>query len=903
MAYAFDKINKYLDKKNKDETNELFKSRPGTRSQTSATGSDFKALPPYPGQKGALATTNQPGQKFSKAAAGRKAFKSLRGEKGDELPGFLGGMRSDFDERKASLTKKAKEFKEKTKAQTEDLTKLPGSDSAGSPKELIESHIKSGGSSDNTTIWKRILDENKQGGIEVKKPKLPPLPKITIPEGKQVSKQAITDILRSGKKRYTPGISDFDTRLFYSIPGFAENVKSLGKDQAALRSELEKLYTETYEESIEDRKKKYEAAAKIIEDAVANASGTLTEKQKKEAEHLKAQLRYFYDNTQHDLLKELNKIIKDKYKPISSNVGPQNILGRGLGPELSSGSRDLNDDIIRRFYDKGVGSIQKRDQLLQKYMKGEPITQADWMDVGAYTARATGTSGTPSYRVGKEGIKDVTAKDFWTPDEIAQMHRAKELADITGKTKLSVPQKGSLGDLKNIYLTLTESGQRPNYPYIEKVLFGDAADKKRKYLAVYDDILKNQVRAPRSGGGSFGAIRPFYHTFGLPEYTAPGSQSIVNKHQQAFKGGHSGFSLSPGRSFSSYVSLGKDPRSWMNDMQTEFMPAYGRFNIKNRGTKNDLYSKSNQHWFRPAMVGNIASEIAKYRMGTTLKNNITQALLQYASNQFQKGSDRGKRYTTEFNDSVRKAAWKKSMAKMLGAARGSGYDFKRDNSPQAVALKKALGGSWGKVDYGNVDTVSPPNGGVGVNSPYEKLMIFLSNKLNNYSVADLLYQTLAPTTRRNAGNKTMYKGIYNPDSPNYNPAMGKMYKTWGAGVGGAQYTNSWINPLIYRKAFNSDSTVLTPNDSRILNEIGKRGGAAARDFEALGFKNKNTINMYSHINLPKKDLGGTNKQLVFNNILKNNRMQIAKSPDLLTFMMFGNSSIQQALGANENYVW
>ena len=895
MAYAFDKINKYLDrKKNKDETNELFKSRPGTRSQTSATGSDFKALTTYPGQKGALATTNQPGQKFSKAAAGRKAFKSLRGEKGDKIPGFLGGMRADFDERKASLTKKAKEFKEKTKAQTEDLTKLPGSDSARSPKELIESHIKSGAPSNNTTIWKRILDENKRGGAEIKKPELPPLPKITIPEGKQVSKQAITDILRSGRRRYTPGISDFDTRLFYSIPGFAENVKSLGKDQAALRSELEKLYTETYKESIADRKKKYEAAAKIIEDAVANAAGTITNKQKEEAEHLKAQLRDFYDNTQHDLLKELNKIIKDKYRPITSNVGPQNVLGRGLGPELSSGSRDLNEDIIRRFYDKGVGSIQKRDQLLQKYLKGEPITQADWMDLGAYTARATGTSGTPSYRVYEKDIKNVTAKDFWTPDEIAQMRRAKDLADITGKTKLSVPQEGSLGDLKNIYLTLTEPEQRPNYPYIEKVLFGDAADKKRKYLAVYNDILKNQLRQPRSGGGTFGATFPFYHSFGLPEYTAPGSRSLYNTHKKAIEGGKA-YGGNPTFSFIAYLSReGKGKaNTWMNDMKEEIMPFYGSMMKRWRGGKEDPYSKQNQSWFRPAMVGNIAHEMKRQGNTAWIKKSVTNALMNYAAN-ISSGA---------YSDYVGINTWKKALAKMLGAARGSGYNFAKDKSPEAMKIKNSLPADWSNANFNNTNSLKrPPNG--GRNEAFANLMSFLSTKLNDYSVADLFYQILAPTTRRNAGDRKMRGGIF--DETLSDEQHEKRGHDWrikrildaAGGPNATSATISWLTPQIYSNAFHADSTVLTPNDARILNEIGKRGGASPKTFNALGFRNNNKTNMYSDSNLDRKKLGGN--AVLLNNILTNKRKFDAK---LLVEMMMGNDAMQTVLGPNESYVW
>ena len=43
MAYAFDKINKYLDKKTKDESEELYR-RPATRSQTAGTDHDFKSL-------------------------------------------------------------------------------------------------------------------------------------------------------------------------------------------------------------------------------------------------------------------------------------------------------------------------------------------------------------------------------------------------------------------------------------------------------------------------------------------------------------------------------------------------------------------------------------------------------------------------------------------------------------------------------------------------------------------------------------------------------------------------------------------------------------------------------------------------------------------------------------------
>ena len=895
MAYAFDKINKYLDKKNKDETNELFKSRPGTRSQTSVTGSDFKALPHTSGQKGALATTYQPGQKFSKAAAGRKAFKSLRGEKGDKIPGFLGGMRSDFDERKASLTKKVEEFKTKTEEEDKKATSLPqdAGDEIASEEmrkdQTIEDAIITGDNEYNTALYKRILEGSKKGGPEIEKPELPPLPKISIPEGKQVSKQAISDILRSGKKRYTPGISEFDTRLFYSIPGFSENVKELGKDQAALRGELETLYEETYTKAVADRKQKYEEVAKRIDNVVKKTAGNITEKQKNEAERLKKSLKDFYEKQNHWALNQLNKIIKDKYRPMRSNFGQRGLLGKGLGPALSSGSRDLNDAIIRRFYDEGVGSLEQRDKLLQKYLSGEPVTQADFIDAGAYTAQAFGTK-EPYTISSPEDINTVDPSHMWTDQEVAMMKRAKALGDSRGENILQVPSVGKFGDQSGgLQLTLTNPAEKAsNYPYIEKVLFGDAADKERKYRAVYNDILTNEVRAPRSGADTFGAMRPFYHTFGLPQYTAPGSLSLYNTHKKALREGGR-----PAMSFVAYLRREGTAKAsdWMNNSKQEIMPAYGSLSNRIRGTKDDLYSKLNQSWFRPTMVGNIANEMKRQGNSSDLKEAVRIALMRYAD-----GSTRSGGYS-DYRDGVN--SWRKSLSKMLGAANGSGYNFSRDTSPEAMKIKNELPGGWDNANYGNTKSLKRiPNG--GGNIAFANLMIFLTNKLNDYSVADLFYQILAPATRRNAGDKKMRGGIFDENKKDDDLDDWRIKKILDlrGGPNATASTISWLTPKIYGKAFTPNSTVLTPNDSRILNEIGKRGGEAKRNFEAFGFRKNNKINMYSGTNLDRNML--RSHDVLFNKVLTDKRKFDA---DLLLQMMMGNDAMQNVLGANENYVW
>ena len=900
MPYAFDKINKYLDKKDKDETNELFKSRPGTgtRSQTSVTGSDFKALPPTSGQKGALATTNQPGQKFSKAAAGRKSFKSLRGEKGDRIPGFLGGLRSDFEERKESLKKKAEEFKTKTEEEDKKATSLPqdAGDEIASEEmkkdQTIEDAIITGDNEYNTALYKSILEGSKTGGPKIDKPELPPLPKISIPEGKQVSKQAISDILRSGKKRYTPGISEFDTRLFYSIPGFAENVKELGKDQASLRGELETLYEETYTKAVADRKQKYEEVAKRIDKVVKETAGNITEKQKNEAERLKKSLKDFYEKQNHWALNQLNKIIKDKYHPMRSitpNYGPEDMMGKALGPPLSSGSRDLNDDIIRQFYDKNVGSIKKRDQLLQKYMKGEPITQADFIDVGAYTAKAFGTEA-PYTISSPEDIDTVDPSHMWTPQEVAMMERAKALGDARGENNLQVPSVGKLGDQRGgLELTLTNPAEKAsNYPYIEKVLFGDAADKSRKYRAVYNDILTNEVRAPRSGAGTFDAMRPFYHTFGLPQYTAPGSLSLYNTHKKALmEGGR------PAMSFVSYLRREGTAKAsdWMNNSKEEIMPAYGSMSNSIRGTKDDIYSKINQPWFRPTMVGNIVNEMKRQGTSSDLKEAVRISLMRYADESTRSGG------YSDYWDGVN--SWRKSLAKMLGAANGSGYNFSNDISPEGMKIKNSLPAGWDKANYGNTKSLTRmPNG--GNNPAFANLMTFLTNKLNDYSVADLFYQILAPTTRRNAGDRKMRGGIFDENMKDNELDDWRIKKILDlpGGPNATASTISWLTPKIYGKAFTPNSTVLTPNDSRILNEIGKRGGEAKRNFEAFGFRKNNKINMYSGTNLDKKML--RSHDVLLNKVLTNKRKFDA---NLLLQMMMGNDAMQNVLGANENYVW
>ena len=442
-------------------------------------------------------------------------------------------------------------------------------------------------------------------------------------------------------------------------------------------------------------------------------------------------------------------------------------------------------------------------------------------------------------------------------------------------------------------LTLTNPAEKAsNYPTIHKRMYGDKADISRKYKNVYDDIIKNQGVYNRSSTRRFSGLLPYYHYNALPLYKEPGRHGMYEMHKKALAEADK----NPGMSYYAYMSMRGNPANWMTDRQDEIMPAWGGFGRKDRGTKNDPYSKVNQDWFRPAMVGNIASQLKKNNIEVHVKNMLTSALIQYASNSMRGSTGGVQKFSKEFDGFYNPdKAWRKSISKMLGAARGSGYNFSQDTSPAAMKIKNSLPGDWKKANYSNVNSLSMPSDGVGPQSNYVTLMNFLSHKLSHYSVADLLYQTLAPTTRRNAGNKRMRGGIFNNRSDTL-----KFGNTAG-GWTGTQLTNSWVNPNFYKKAFNDKSTVLTPNDARILTELEKRSGITnGVPFEALGFRNDNRVNMYADSNLDKK--GGTHRASL-NKLLNHIRYQWTRSGDILTFMMLGNSAMQQAMGANENYVW
>ena len=429
MAYAFDRIDGLIKKREKEEADTLNRSfAPSPTPQAPRAESAPLGAPLVSSSVDASSPPprNRP-KPFSRQAAGRAAMKAHEGQ--GKIPGFIGSIRGDIASRRAEVAAAAKKFAEEEKKKT-------GSAYAFTPGEIRTALTTSAGSPQAFKKLRSILSRETGRNIEP-----PELPSSSIPRAHYLSTPAGIKELYSKKRTptYTPGMAAFDLGVLQSNPNFSAQLGSLRRDQAALRGESEKLIADKMEAIRAGDKKALDAAKAEITKYLEDNKATLTAEKAAQAEQLKEQLESIYAGT-HERLGQLagesdrairNMIAELQHKGLSeeeaelliSDIDPKrlkNIITSGISLPYARG-REFDP---RNLYTSE--EAHKFNQIMGLLGRGETRGEGNVeKDLSAYLKRPEGFD--------KEKFHEIAGK------------RALELSKEAGEAKSALaPVSGSI---------------------------------------------------------------------------------------------------------------------------------------------------------------------------------------------------------------------------------------------------------------------------------------------------------------------------------------------------------------------------------------------------------------------------------------------------------------------------
>ena len=293
MAYAFNRIDRLMDKKKKTEDESLSRSfSPSPSASAAVSSAPSRATATTPESAGAFLKESRPAdnmprrRSFNKQAAGRASFEASKG-KLNKIPGFLGSIRGDISSRRAEIKSQADKFAESQRGET--------AKAYGYTPEEIESAL-SGGASGPEAFTKLQALLNKKLGRNISSPKLSD---PNIPRARYLTSNTGLKDLYSKKRSpsYTPGMAEFDLGSLRANPNFTTQVGGLIRDQDKLRKEAGELYKTRLDEAKAHDLSTLESNKKAIQDYLAEKKGTLTQDQVDEAEALSKELESIYNRT------------------------------------------------------------------------------------------------------------------------------------------------------------------------------------------------------------------------------------------------------------------------------------------------------------------------------------------------------------------------------------------------------------------------------------------------------------------------------------------------------------------------------------------------------------------------------------------------------------------------------
>lgn len=326
MAYAFNRVDNLLNRRRREDgvDAEAATTRniaPGARSISGSTGGS--------GPLGDKA----PGAKFSRVGAATRARKAFSGK--TKLPGFLGDLKGDVEERKRGIIEGAKEYLDKQKAETEKQF--------GVSDDQTRSALESDG--DDFNRVRRVLSSSPRS-IESKDFKSPVIPDLQSLK----SDTGLKRLYRKGRgPRYTPGMAEFDVGLAKETPGFTRKVSGLVKGQKDLHELAKKEYGAAWEDATSHDRKSLEDVQKRLEDYISGQGESLRGAQKEEAEALTKKLaemrsrryrRGEFDDAYEDYLKEA---LGDAYIGLRQHLREGYPIDAAYDAKIKRATKDYRD--------------------------------------------------------------------------------------------------------------------------------------------------------------------------------------------------------------------------------------------------------------------------------------------------------------------------------------------------------------------------------------------------------------------------------------------------------------------------------------------------------------------------------------------------------------------------------
>lgn len=337
MAYAFDRIDRYL-KKKEPESVGLEKSYPVSSSNFSASGENLSNAGVTPSSS----NVPQRNLRFKKQASATAAYEAAR--KNARVPGVLGSLSGDIQTRRAELERGAREFGEAERRRSrEEYETTP---------QNVSTAIRHGNEGTNSRDYNRIHDI--LGRRKPRELNSPNLPETDISEVEYVtSGPGIRDLYRKkGSSSYTPGMAEFDLGVLRGSPNYSNKISKLISDYKSLRPEIKALYDKELAESSKFDKEFLAKSQEDIRKYLESEGKTLTEDQIKDAQQMTELLKSIYAGKH----KKFGELERRLYSELFDALGKEEFA------KLTSGRRKGNKNLLEVLvnrYNRGMGEAEK----------------------------------------------------------------------------------------------------------------------------------------------------------------------------------------------------------------------------------------------------------------------------------------------------------------------------------------------------------------------------------------------------------------------------------------------------------------------------------------------------------------------------------------------------------------
>ena len=238
MAYAFDRVNSYIDRNKKE--NEVQKEdalrrstlAPAPSQNISRQDKSANLSPQF--QNMPAATPPQqavPGRaRYSRAQANQAATKAAKAGAGSRLPGFIGDLGATATENKKKLDAVKGSYLDQQREASTERYSVPAQDVGDVVGGKGETPEEEQQRQEKKDIIRGVLQGRSGGPEDLKLPNI----KRDIYGQDLSKKENVRRLLRQGKERYTPGMASLDLDVLSSVPEFTTAASKLSAQQDEL---------------------------------------------------------------------------------------------------------------------------------------------------------------------------------------------------------------------------------------------------------------------------------------------------------------------------------------------------------------------------------------------------------------------------------------------------------------------------------------------------------------------------------------------------------------------------------------------------------------------------------------------------------------------------------------------